>query len=297
MAYLCLQYKSVREYCNFPIVLVGASANRIDISVAVCVGPIYVSNLLSLDLTLGFHGSNIIRLARVFAALSLCRVELQNYYKVVGEMTSPQLSCLFPSPTLVDFAMTLPKLVYRKFLSRAGQPISDILDMGNATTAMYIATANETEEAIVKFTPRYNKMAHILLANAKLAPKLHFCELVVGDLHMVVMDRVSGQSVWQLQQKKEKIPSIVLTKVTEAVRLLHEQNIVFGDLQLPNILYDESKDHVVLVNFDWPGVDRYPATLNPSNLWDEDVAPYGLMHKSHDLWQLEQWMDLCSELA
>jgi hypothetical protein len=39
----------------------------------------------------------------------------------------------------------------------------------------------------------------------------------MGDLYMVVMDRVFGQSIWQLQQKKEKVPSIVLTKVAEAV--------------------------------------------------------------------------------
>ena len=65
--YLSSQYKCFREYCNFPIVLVGATANRLEISVAVCVGPIYVTKLLSLDLSLGFHASdNIIRLARVF---------------------------------------------------------------------------------------------------------------------------------------------------------------------------------------------------------------------------------------
>ena len=77
IAHLCLQYKRFREYSNFPIVLVGATANRLEISIAVCVGPVYVSRLLVLDLSIGFHASdNTIRLARTFKALSHCRADL-----------------------------------------------------------------------------------------------------------------------------------------------------------------------------------------------------------------------------
>ena len=160
MAYLCLQFKRFREFCNFPIALVGATANRLEISVAVCVGFIYVSELLTLDLSLGFHVSdNIIRLARVFE---------------VGRLRSPRLSCLFPCPTLVD-----------------------------------------------------------------------------------------------------------------TLRLLHNKDIVFGDLRDPNILYVDSDDSAVLIDLDWAGTDgvsRYPATLNPGNAWAEDVFPYAIMRKAHDVW-------------
>ena len=61
---------------------------------------------------------------------------------------------------------------------------------------MYIWTLGDTnKEVIVKFTARYNEVAHRLLADADLAPKLHFCERVIGNLYMVVMDRVDGTSV------------------------------------------------------------------------------------------------------
>ena len=100
---LCLQFKRFLELCNFPIVLVGATANRLEIYVAVCVGSIYVSELLTLDLSLGFHASdNTICLARVSEVLSDCRKALQRYYGEVGRLMSPRLSCLFPCPTLVD---------------------------------------------------------------------------------------------------------------------------------------------------------------------------------------------------
>jgi hypothetical protein len=231
-AYLCLQYKPFREYCNFPLVLVGATANRLEIVVAVCVGPIYVTKLLTLDLCLGFHtNNNMIHLARVFGNLSRWREDLQNYYNSVSNFASPRLSCLFPDPTPADPSKPLPRLTYRQFFSRAGQPTSALVDLKGATTIMYIATLDDTsQEVIVKFTARYNEAAHRLLAEAQLAPKLHFCGRVVGDLYVIVMDRVDGMSVWQLQEDKTPIPSIIGKKVEEAVRLLHKRDIVFGNL-------------------------------------------------------------------
>ena len=298
VAYLCLQFKRFREFCNFPIVLVGATANRLEISVAVCVGSIYVSKLLTLDLSLGFHASdNIIRLARVFEVLSDCRIALQRYYDEVGRLRTPRLSCLFPSPTLVDTSIELPKLTYRQFLSRAGQPTSVLVDLGNATTTMYTATLDTDREVIVKFTARYNEAAHRVLADAQLAPTLHFCERIIGDLYMVVMDRVVGKSVWQLQEDDTPVPAIVFKRVDDAVRLLHNENIVFGDLRDPNILHVDSDNSVVLVDLDWAGTDgvsRYPATLNPANAWAEEVFPYGIMRKAHDIWQLKRLEDLCN---
>ena len=95
----------------------------------------------------------------------------------------PKLSGLFPNPTPADLSdPPLPQLVYQQFLSRAGQPTSALVDLGNTTTATYIATLNTRQEVVVKFTTRYNEMAHRLLADNNLAPKLHFCERVIGDL-------------------------------------------------------------------------------------------------------------------
>jgi serine/threonine protein kinase len=72
---------------------------------------------------------------------------------------------------------------------------------------------------------------------------------------MIVMDRVDGKSIWQLQEDKMPVPEIVARSVRHAIELLHENDIVFGDLRDPNILYDASKARVVLVDFDWSGED------------------------------------------
>lgn len=256
-----------------------------------------MTKLLTLDLSLGFHASdNIIRLARVFGALSRCRLNLRHYYDSVSNLKPPRLSCLYPNPTLVDRSKTLPALTYRQFLSRVGRPTSALVDLGNTTTSMYIATLGDTNEVIVKFTARYNEAAHRLLADADLAPKLHFCERVIGDLYMVVMDHVDGTSVWQFQEDNKPVPAIVWKDINEAVRILHAEGIVFGDLRDPNILYLASEARAMLVDFDWPGKDgecRYPATLNSSNAWPEDVLPYSIMRKAHDTWQLDRLAILC----
>ena len=100
ITYLCLQYNSFRK---FPDVLIGVAGNRIDISIAVCIGDIRVAKSLTLDATSEFLASDkIVRLARVFVALSSCREDLKLYYDEIEQRKSPKLSSLYPQPTPAD---------------------------------------------------------------------------------------------------------------------------------------------------------------------------------------------------
>jgi hypothetical protein len=115
---LCLQFKHFREFCNFPIIFISATANHLKISIAVCIGLVYMTKLLMLDLSFGFHASdNIIHLAHVFRALSLCQADLKIYYNGVRNLDSPRLSCLYPNLTPIDPSKALHKLMYWQFLS------------------------------------------------------------------------------------------------------------------------------------------------------------------------------------
>jgi len=82
---------------------------------------------------------------------------------------------------------------------------------------MYIATLDNRQEVVVKFTTRYNEDAHRLLVGHQLAPTLHFCGRVIGNLYMVVMDLVDGKSIWQLQMEGTPVPPVVSKKVEGAV--------------------------------------------------------------------------------
>ncbi|RXW13108.1 hypothetical protein EST38_g12746 [Candolleomyces aberdarensis] len=297
-----LQAVHARGVCNFPVLIVGVSGNRIRVSAAIFLGRIYVTTLFALDLSSGFHISEtIVQLARVFEAVSMCHSELKSFYTQVSRSSEATFSAILPNPTSAR-GESLPSLTYRRFMTRTGQPTSTITDLQNMTTAMYIAVLESTGcEVVVKFTARYNEHAHRKLADAGLAPKLHFCGRVVGNVYMVIMDRVMGKSIWQLLEEKVDIPPIVSEKVEEALSILHENNIVFGDLRENNVVYGSSegleKGHAFLVDFDWAGtdgVDRYPASLNEANDWEDSVSPYGIMQKTHDTWQLDRLKGLCT---
>ncbi len=103
-------------------------------------------------------------------------------------------------------------------------------------------------------------------------------------------------------QTHTPVPAVVLTKADseDTLNLLHGLDIVFADLRDPNILYvafkGEGEGCVMLVDFDWPAKDgegRYPTMLNPNNAWHDEVTPYGVIRKSHDLWQLARLKALC----
>ena len=75
-----------------------------------------------------------------------------------------------------------------------------------------------------------------------------------------------------------------------AISILHDANLVFGDMRRSNILIKRENDRLraLLIDFEWvgeAGQARYPPILNDSGeiAWAEGVRPHGLMRKQHDL--------------
>ncbi|TFK27544.1 hypothetical protein FA15DRAFT_722891, partial [Coprinopsis marcescibilis] len=71
------RFKDLLGTCNFPVIFVGISGNRIEVSAAVCVGPIYVSNLYRLDRASGSSGSLHIFALKVLNRTSSSRKHLE----------------------------------------------------------------------------------------------------------------------------------------------------------------------------------------------------------------------------
>ncbi|KAF4586492.1 Oligosaccharide translocation protein rft1 [Pleurotus pulmonarius] len=285
--------------CNFPVLIIGLSGNRLEIGAAVCVGSIYASRFVSFDITAGVHLSdNIVRVARTFKCLSLCRTALEEYYiGITGDRTTT--AAIYPNPTSAS-GDAMPSLTYHGFLSPGGDEFSDALqslDWAMRTTLLYRATLEsdgDKTEVVVKFTSRYNEAAHRLLSDAQLAPKLHWCGQIVGGLSMVVMEYLEdGVSLWRICKdplKRERVPGMVLENVKDALDLLHSKGLVFGDVRDANVVW--SKDRGFLVDFDWAGKegeDLYPASINASKSLKRhpEVCAYGVMRTVHDDFQLE----------
>lgn len=74
-------------------------------------------------------------------------------------------------------------------------------------------------------------------------------------------------------KRQEPWPGNAREQVEGAIRKLHENRFVFGDLRAPNVLF--SKGKVFLIDFDWAGKigeARYPRGLSSHVDWPASAA-------------------------
>ena len=280
-------------------------------STAIYTDSIYADKLLSMDLRFGPHASdNVLCVARVFMAIKECTERLRRLYGnlISATNSTPPARVLWPNPTSHPPGSTevVPVLEFFSKADRSvGTPLSQVvIDEENKRHAMYLARmqtegGTSTKNVFVKFTAKYNPTAHHLLANHKppLAPVLHSCTRVIGDMFMVVMQYLPGTSLLDVPLPlPASAHEAVHRDVSRALELLHGHDLVFGDLREANLLYlPEEGGHVLLVDFDSvgrDGEDRYPACLNSDAGLGVDRLQ--IMEKSHDIENFGRLMDRLS---
>ena len=278
-------------------------------STAIFTNEIYADKLLSTELRLGPHGSdNVLHVARVFMAIQESMRWLRGLYqdlRGVPHKPPPQTVALWPRPTgdPPESTEQLPNLEFFAKVDRAdGTPLPRI-DERNENHAMYLARMQiktSIQTVFVKFATKYHEAAHRLLADQvpPLAPAFHFCAPVVGDMYMIVMEYIPGSTGRSIDSYPSTgsppgLPQAVKRDVSQALKLLHEQNLVFGDLRAPNVLYlpDSDGGRALLVDFDGVGVDgegRYSACLDPAAGLCASAERGGVMRREHDLENLDR---------
>lgn len=223
--------------------------------------------------------------AQVFHALADGLRTLRQFYKDLSLSESPIHDRLFPYPRSyrnVDGSFTEFSYICRL------QPHAQ-------WRALFEVKTKDGRTLVVKFPRTYNSEAHLLLAARGLAPSLHYSGPLDGGIMMVVMDRVCGKSA-QLENTG-RLSEPVTNDLEEALKLLHESDLVFGDLRLPNIIVLDPKNSdgrsAMLVDFDWcrpDGKGTYPASLNDNDdmPWHEGVKRGSIMLKGHDCYLLDK---------
>ncbi|KAL5520789.1 hypothetical protein ACEPAF_2792 [Sanghuangporus sanghuang] len=291
-------YKPYLARSNCPVIIIGITGTRIEISTAVYIGGVYADKLISQELYIdAFQANTILRLGRIAMALRHCYNELNDHYRFLDLKADPTARHLYPDPLPAEGSAKVPTLEYTGKLTHGGLCIpvvqkdrSDTLAEDERPYGRYRAKMVDLDDrvdVVVKFTARYNEAAHRLLEEVELAPKLHYFARLVSGHCMVVMDYIDSPPLSDSLKQKNYLD--ICERVGEAMQLLHNKKLVFGDLRPQNIVLDAEK-RPLLIDFDFTGthgVDRYPAS------WDTkehhpDVRRHGIMYKEHDDFLLEK---------
>lgn len=111
-----------------------------------------------------------------------------------------------------------------------------------------------------------------------------------APLYMVVMEYIDGDTLASALAKStmnEDMIKTVQSELKRALTLLHNKELVFGDLRLPNVMITKEKK-VKLIDFDWAGEVgqvEYPHLLSSVIEWPKDVQTLDSIQKEHD-WEM-----------
>jgi serine/threonine protein kinase len=228
--------------------------------------------------------SRVAHVARAFYALKKSLKILASYYGDLHPTTGdPADSRYFPSITAYPQGRREHvKFEYVGFLENCPDCIT------------LRARTDTAQDIVVKFVDRYGQRAHEILADVGLAPKLLYCgsphlnkgEPSYQSISMVVMEYVDGDTFAVAKQKmSQESVETVRSAVRRALRLLHDNGLVFGDLRPPNVMITKD-DEVKLIDFNWAGEEgqaKYPPLISPEITWPDGVKALTVMSREHDL--------------
>ncbi|KAL0945302.1 hypothetical protein HGRIS_000808 [Hohenbuehelia grisea] len=287
-----LQNQYISSVCFCPSFVIGIAGPWIVIMGAIFTSHIIVQRLtgfLWLGLDRAINENRVVQLARVFYALRLGVKRLSEYYNQTIFSPTARKDRFYPLATSYrDHEDRVVEFHYLRPLQKSNP----------SCAAFLVQRKNSGQQMVVKFVERYGKDAHSLLQTHKFAPPLLYCgsvwmsgheEMGCSSWKMVVMEYIPGATLAEEYGNKE-VPDSVRVAVRTATQLLHDKDLVHGDLRRPNIMVpaDHGAGHrdVLIVDFDWSGRDGeayYPLNLSKSIAWPTGVEECGAIIKCHDL--------------
>ena len=253
-----------------------------------------------------FETEQVYYVAKVFSAVARAVKALERQYFFLDPKSRPEFRS--PSPTYLSNSPFPANGSSFKLRERF---MYESRHRDSYRRSLFLAEY-EGKTVVVKFCERYGEDAHRKLADAGLAPKLHYCSEVVGGVFMAVMEQVDGRDSYS-EFRHRDLPRTVLDDIKRALGKLHDAQLVYGDMRRPNImvvkrpksrdvdgegeekgeLEDEVEWRGLLIDFDWSGpvgVVKYPPTLNTCGeiKWAKGVEPATAIQAKHDLDMLEK---------
>ncbi|KAK1223353.1 G2/mitotic-specific cyclin [Marasmius sp. AFHP31] len=134
------------------------------------------------------------------------------------------------------------------------------LQRGLACATFLVRRRDEgRKRAVVKFVRRYNADAHRFMTNRGLAPALiHYGPQgdCATNLHIVVMDYVVGETLYELYDGDGVLPGGVKSALRDALVQLNDGGFIFPDLSRANVMMTTTDDgdmkgRLRFIEFDW----------------------------------------------
>ncbi|KAJ8693247.1 hypothetical protein PTI98_010486 [Pleurotus ostreatus] len=227
---------------------------------------------------------HIYKIAHLFRTLRWCLDKLSEEYEKLSSTRSDHT--VVPAPHFTAFRA----LDSRDFTLTYQERFFD----SRSHRAIFLAQAKSDDGAsllcVVKFTSRYCREAHELVQAVGGAPKLLYCTFEPSVGKFCVVTEYIEESRKPSAADKDK----VVDAMKNAMKTLHDNAYVFGDLRSANIIIDRS-GHPYLIDFDWCGKEGavfYPTDLNTNGIeWAAGVEGGGKIRKAHDEWMLQAYID------
>ncbi|KAJ3733131.1 hypothetical protein DFJ43DRAFT_1069382 [Lentinula guzmanii] len=277
--YCNLKRAEIRERSCCPAFLIGLAGPWLVIMGAVLTSRVITQRLSPygwLGCSRVLDDDQVLQVARRLYALRLSIADLKEYYQ---NLPSPvvQPDHIYPRfcPCIKSFSLDGENVqfVYVQPLER------------DPSSVTFKAIRSDTQSPIViKFARRYGEDAHKWMADKRLAPRLLACESLgekYGNLLLVVMEFVKGQTLHDAYDSTEPLPEYVRYGVRKALDVLAQGDFVFGDLRRPNVMLENENENenededeelddplekrIRFIDFDWAGREgsdlRYPFHL------------------------------------
>ncbi|KAK0476121.1 hypothetical protein IW261DRAFT_1552331 [Armillaria novae-zelandiae] len=197
------------------------------------------------------------KLARVFTTLGECHKILDHYYEDIYDRRDSIKS-------LVSASNGTTKFEY-----------GDALENDPATvTFLAKTTTGKPCPLVIKFVDRSGVET--------LSPPCgvsRCADLYIGPWRMVVMEYIDGRTAQQVP--RDQWPTSAYNDVKAALNELHKANHVFGDLCLPNVMFNA-------------GEVCYPKGLSSAVSWPKGVTDFAPIEKEHDEAMLEAYFSVKS---
>lgn len=222
------------------------------------------------------------RISRLFQSLKLAISELENFYQ--------------SNPSLIRSQSHQNFFPYQNsFLGNNNEKFEIQYEEWLKKSICLAKIKDGTQKLVVKITDKYNETAHNLCTSKGLAPKLFSIDKdTIYGWTIVVMEFLEAEQLQSaVYSLSEKECNTIWDEIQSAVKTLHDNNIVFGDLRPNNILVytKNGEKHASLIDFDWSGVagtDQYPYFMNHENItWPAGVEDGKVLDKEHD----NEWLE------